>query len=107
MLKSRASSTVFLLVKHQEVAVAKKEAAPPRRKKLPSSLACASLNPSCDQGLKGQPTYDRNGVISASETPAITETGSIPNAIAGEERSVGPFKRLGPRFQVMDLLTKY
>ena len=29
----------------------------------------------------------------------------MPHAIAGERRSVGLFKRLGPRFQVVDSLT--
>ena len=31
----------------------------------------------------------------------------MPYAIAGVGRSVGPFKLLGPRFQVMDVLTQW
>ena len=37
--------------------------------------------------------------------PRFPKTGAMPHAIAGERRSVGLFKRLGPRFQVVDSLT--
>ena len=37
--------------------------------------------------------------------PCFPKTGTKPYAIAGERRSVGLFKRLGPRFQVVGSLT--
>ena len=68
------------------------------------------FNPRCNQGLRGQPTYDRNGVtspIARFRHPCDDGTGAMPYAISGVGRSVGPFKLLGPRFQVMDFLTQW
>ena len=59
-------------------------------------------------GVRVQPIYDRNGVdspMSRFRHPCFPKTGTKPYAIAGERRSVGLFKRLGPRFQVVGSLT--
>ena len=67
------------------------------------------FNSRFNQGLRGQPTYDGNGVtspIARFRRPCDDGTGAMPYAISGVGRSVGPFKLLGPRFQVMDLLTQ-
>ena len=58
--------------------------------------------------MRVQPIYDRNGVdspMSRFRHPCFPKTGTKPYAIAGERRSVGLFKRLGPRFQVVGSLT--
>ena len=60
-----------------------------------------------DLGVRGQPTYDRNGVTSPIvrfRHPYDAGTGAMPHAISGVMRSVGLFMLLGPRFQLMDSL---
>ena len=57
--------------------------------------------------LHGFPV-SRSGVdspMSRFRHPCFPKTGTKPYAIAGERRSVGLFKRLGPRFQVVGSLT--
>ena len=58
-------------------------------------------------GVRGQPTYDKNGVTSPIvrfRHPYDSGTGAMPHAISGVMRSVGLFMPLGPRFQVIDSL---
>ena len=75
----------------------------------PSRTAPCLEGERTDQALRGQPIYDRNEVTSLMTRfrhPCDDGTGAMPYAISGVGRSVGPFKLLGPRFQVMDLLTQ-
>ena len=58
------------------------------------------FKPVSDQGLRDQPTYDRNGVtspIARFRHPCDDGTGAMPYAITDVGRSVGPFKLMGAR----------
>ena len=73
----------------------------------PSRTAPLKRGERSDLGVRGQPTYDRNGVTSPIvrfRHPYDAGKGVMSHAISGVMRSVGLFKHLGPRFKVMDSL---
>ena len=81
----------------------------------PRSMTRIGLHPGwranvLNYGLRGQPTCDRSGndlsMFFASDTTGCPSTtrGHVASA-QGLGRKAGPFKQLGPRFQVVDFLT--
>ena len=62
---------------------------------LARSLVHGSFNPCGEQGLRGQPTYDGNGVVSRIARFRHPWAGVMPHAMDGEGEVSG-FRRLGP-----------
>ena len=73
-----------------------KEGRPSRWKDgLTRSLVHGSFNPFNHQGLRDQPTYDGNGVVSLIARFRHPKAGVMPHAMDGEGEVSG-FRRLGP-----------